>query len=212
MLLDEIKEIVGNLSYVIDDIGRSDDQVILFDNKYVLKISSNKERLLREKNKIDWLNNKIKCPKSILFTEDNDKFYYLRTFVNGESLIAERFLNNPLLLIDILVNIINLLKSLDDKLCPFKSSDNIGNAFVHGDLCLPNIYVDENNEFCGFIDLDNCGLGDRWYDIAWLLWSLEYNLKTNEYNDLLLEKLNIKFDIRKYNSYIPKEYRMSDKK
>ena len=208
MFPNEIKKIVNGLPYTIDDIGRSEDTVILFDNKYVLKISNNEERLLREKERIDWLSDKINGPKSVLFIEENNKTYYLRTYVSGESLISERFIKNPLLLIDVLVDVINILKSLDNINCPFKSTDNIGESFIHGDLCLPNIYVDEKNKFCGFIDLDNCGLGDRWYDLSWLLWSLEYNLKTNTYNKILLEKLNVEFDTNKYNSYIPKEYRM----
>lgn len=207
MFPNEIKKIVNDLPYIIDNIGCSEDQVILFNNRYVLKISNNSERLLREKERIDWLSDKINGPKSILFIEENAKSYYLRTYVNGESLISQRFIKDPLLLIDVLVDIINILKSLDNKDCPFKSTDNIGLDFIHGDLCLPNIYVDENNQFCGFIDLDNCGLGDRWYDLSWLLWSLEYNLKTNIYNKILLDKLNLDFNIEKYNLYIPKEYR-----
>jgi len=71
---------------------------------------------------------------------------------------------------------------------------------------LPNIYVNENDEFIGFIDLDNAGLGDKWYDYSWLLWSLEYNLKTDKYNRILLDKLNLEFNKDKYDKYILKEY------
>jgi len=71
---------------------------------------------------------------------------------------------------------------------------------------LPNIYVNENDEFIGFIDLDNAGLGDKWYDYSWLLWSLEYNLKTDKYNQILLDKLNLEFNKDKYDKYILKEY------
>lgn len=85
--------------------------------------------------------------------------------------------------------------------------DNIGNDFIHGDLCLPNIFVNKNNEFIGFIDLENAGLGDKWYDYSWLLWSLEYNLKSNKYNNILLKKLKLSFNKEKYNMYIPKDYR-----
>ena len=111
------------------------------------------------------------------------------------------------MLVDILCKVIRILRKVDHYNCPFKSKDNIGNDFVHGDLCLPNILVDENNIFVGFIDLDNAGLGDKWYDYSWLLWSLQYNLKTDKYNKVLLDKLNIDFNISKYNKYIPTEYR-----
>lgn len=72
---------------------------------------------------------------------------------------------------------------------------------------MPNIFVNKDNEFVGFIDLDNSGLGDKWYDYSWLLWSLEYNLKSNKYNKILLNKLKLEFDKEKYNMYIPKDYR-----
>lgn len=203
----EILEFVYYLSYKIDDVGRSDDIVIVFEDKYILKVSNDKDRLLREKEKIDFLYGKLPVSKSIMFVDYNNKYYYLRTYITGDSLISDRFINNPVLLINVLAKAIKLLRELDDMQIPFKSTDNEGNQFVHGDLCLPNIYVDSNNEISGFIDLDNCGLGDPWYDYAWMLWSLEYNLKTNKYNQMLLDEIGISFNKDKYELYIPKEYR-----
>lgn len=203
-----IKEYVKKLSYNIDTIGRSEDKVYVFEDKYILKISSNKERLIREKERVNFLNqNNIPGSRTICYIEENDKYYYLRTCINGDSLINERFINNPDLLIEVLIKVVKVLRGLDNIECPFKSTNNIGNDFVHGDLCLPNIYVDENNEFIGFIDLDNLGQGDKWYDYSWLLWSLAYNLKTDKYNQALLDSLNLEFDKDKYNKYIPEEYR-----
>ena len=85
--------------------------------------------------------------------------------------------------------------------------DNIGNDFVHGDLCLPNLFVNDKNEFIGFIDVGNCGKGDKYYDYSWLLWSFEYNLKTYKYNEILMNKIGINKNIFKikYNEYIPIE-------
>lgn len=202
----EIYNFIKDLKYNIDNIGRSEDQVILFEDKYVLKISSNKELLFREKQMNDYLYNKIPSSKSICFTEENNKYYYLRTQINGKSLIDSTYINNPNLLIELIVKAVNLLKKLDKYNCPIKSIDNQGNEFIHGDLCLPNIYVIDDNEIAGFIDLGNSGLGDRWYDYSWLIWSFQYNLKTNKYTKDLLEKLNIEFNEEKYNKYIPKEY------
>ena len=203
----EVLEYVYDLSYKIDNTGRSDDKVIIYEDKYVLKISDNKERLLKEKNKIDFLNGKLAVPRSVLFEEYNGKYYYLRTFIVGDSLIANKFLNDPIRLIKILVKCVKLLKSIDKYKIPFNSQENVGNSFVHGDLCLPNIIVDADDNIAGFIDLDNSGLGDPWYDYAWLLWSLEYNLKTDKYNEILLNELEIEFDQQKFEQYIPLEYR-----
>ena len=207
----EIEEIVKNIKYTIDNIGRSEDEVYVFEDKYILKISRDRKRLIDEKERIDFL---CKCnipsSQSICYLEEDGKCYYLRSYIKDYSLIDKRFIENPELLIDVLVNIIEILRSLDNYNCPFKSKDNIGNNFVHGDLCLPNIYVDDNNDFTGFIDLDNCGLGDKWYDYSWLLWSLEYNLKTKKYNKILLDKLQLTYNQKKYEEYIPEEYRKNN--
>lgn len=208
MFPEEINKIVKGIDYKIDNIGRSKDKVYIFEDKYILKVSDDKDRLKDEKDRIDYLNNcNIPSSKSICYINKDNKYYYLRTLINGDSLINKRFIDNPELLIDTLVPIIKILRKIDNYNCPFKSKDNEGNDFVHGDLCLPNIYVDKNNKFIGFIDLDNAGLGDKWYDYSWLLWSLEHNLKTNKYNKLLLDKLNIEFNKDKYIKYIPENYR-----
>lgn len=206
MFPNEIKKYVDDLSFKKDDIGRSGDELYIFDNKYILKISTDKNRLADEKKRVDFLDKcNIPGSKSICYLEENDKCYYLRTYIDGISLIDKKIISNPELLLDILVEIIKILRSLDNSNCPYKSKDNIGNDFVHGDLCLPNILVDNNYKFVGFIDLDNSGLGDKWYDYSWLLWSLQYNLKTDIYNKKLLDKLNLTFDKEKYDRYVRKE-------
>lgn len=203
----QIKQIIKDLKYKKDNIGRSKDIIYIFENKYILKISNNIDRLKQEYQKMNWLEDKIPSSKSILFIEENNKAYYLRTYIDGETLISDRFVNDPILLIKTITKAVNLLKNLNNYNCPFNSKDNIGNEFIHGDLCLPNIIVNQNNDIIGFIDLDNSGRGDIWYDYSWLIWSFEYNLKTNKYTNLLLNELNIEFNQNKYNLYIPKEYR-----
>lgn len=44
----------------------------------------------------------------------------------------------------------------------------------HGDYCLPNVMLNETG-VAGFIDLGDCGLADRWRDIAMCLKSLRRN-------------------------------------
>ena len=39
-----------------------------------------------------------------------------------------------------------------------------------------------------------------------MLWSLEYNLGTDKYNEMLLKKIGVEFDENKYKEFIPKEY------
>ena len=59
-------------------------------------------------------------------------------------------------------------------------------TLLHGDYCLPNIMLD-NWRFSGFIDLDTGGVGDRHVDLFWGIWSLNFNLKTNQYRDRFLD-------------------------
>ena len=44
----------------------------------------------------------------------------------------------------------------------------------HGDFCLPNVLID-NGDISGFIDLGDCGIGDKWRDIALCYRSLKHN-------------------------------------
>lgn len=44
----------------------------------------------------------------------------------------------------------------------------------HGDLCMPNIFADENG-LTGFIDVGLAGVADKWVDIEKCLWSMWAN-------------------------------------
>ena len=198
----EIMKYIKGLSHTRIRNGRSGDKIFNFGNKYLLKISDDKKSLKAEKERNDWISGHISGSKTVKYIEDNNQAYYLRTYINGHTLIEEQYINDPLRLIKILKNVISILRSLDSLDCPFKSFDNEGNDFVHGDLCLPNIIIDDNDNFLGFLDVANSGKGDKQYDYCWLLWSFEYNLKTDRYNDILLEELNIKIDSSRYLQYV----------
>ena len=58
---------------------------------------------------------------------------------------------------------------------------------IHGDFCLPNVLYDENINPTGFVDLGGSGRGDRHFDLFWGVWSLGYNLLTNDYAEIFLE-------------------------
>ena len=59
-------------------------------------------------------------------------------------------------------------------------------CLLHGDYCLPNILL-ENWRFSGFIDVAAGGVGDRHFDLHWGIWSLEFNLKTDQYRNRFLD-------------------------
>lgn len=202
-----IRVFTDGLSYALDDLGRSGDTVVCFEKRFVLKISADIRRLSREQERLKWLDGRLPAPRSLQFCVENGRAYALRTYIEGNSLTHARFLNQPALLVKLLGKAVALLRTLDGAACPFASTDNTGDAFVHGDLCLPNILITPENEIAGFIDLDNAGRGDAWYDYAWMLWSLSYNLKTPAYNAALLSEIGVSLCEEKYNLYIPAEYR-----
>lgn len=65
---------------------------------------------------------------------------------------------------------------------PYLKEDTL----LHGDYCLPNILLD-NWQFSGFIDLGCGGIGDRHIDLFWGVWTLQFNLKTDQYADRFLD-------------------------
>ena len=197
----EINIIIKDLKRRRDSIGESGDKTYIFGKKYVLKISDNIDRLREEKDKSNWLNKYLLSSKTVKYIEENGKGYLLRNYINGHTLVEKQYLENPYRLISILKEVVNTLRKLDDCACPFKSKENDGTDFVHGDLCLPNIVIDDNDKLIGFLDVSNVGKGDKEYDYSWLLWSFEYNLKTKEYSDLLLKELGIAINPQKFLSY-----------
>lgn len=66
-------------------------------------------------------------------------------------------------------------------------------VLVHGDYCLPNVFF-HNNEVAGFIDLGNCGVGDKWQDIALAVRSIYHNLQDIKREEELPMLQNILFD------------------
>ena len=183
----------------INKAHRSGDYVYDINNEYILKISLDKDKLLREKVVNDELENKLPLSKSILFIEKEKLYYYLKTKVIGTPLV--NFINKPKLVIKLLKEAFILLQSVDTSNIKLINKDSVGNKLVHGDFCLPNILI-HNNKVSGFIDVEAMGIGDPWIDYSWCIWSLEYNLKSKEYTEDLLKELDIKFNQELYNKYI----------
>lgn len=70
-------------------------------------------------------------------------------------------------------------------------------TLIHGDYCLPNIILNDWN-FSAFIDLGNGGIADRHIDLYWVIWTLEFNLKTNRYASRFIDAYGRdKIDIEK---------------
>ncbi len=75
-------------------------------------------------------------------------------------------------------------------------------VFTHGDYCLPNVFVDEN-DITGFIDFDRTGIACRWADMSLVVRSIYHNFGHHEaYIDALFHELDIKPDWDKIRYYI----------
>lgn len=82
-------------------------------------------------------------------------------------------------------------------------------VLTHGDYCLPNIFVKEN-EINGYIDIGKMGPADRWQDIAIAIRSLKHNFD-GKYTEgkkifdfkpqMFLDALGVDFDNKKYIYY-----------
>ena len=96
---------------------------------------------------------------------------------------------------------IEFFSEIEDKFPNVYNNGSIISEYNNNPFMKIIVYLIED-KVVGFIDLGDSGIGDPWRDYAWSIWSLEYNLKTNKYTNLLLEKLNIKFDKEKFDRYI----------
>jgi kanamycin kinase/aminoglycoside 3'-phosphotransferase-3 len=96
-------------------------------------------------------------------------------------------------------NLFNSPKELYDYLVANQPKEEI--VFSHGDYCLPNVFF-SRGAVTGFIDLGRAGIADKWQDIALCVRSLEHNLKSKDYSDLLFEYLGIQPNYEKIKYYI----------
>lgn len=179
----------------------SGDLVYDVANKYILKISVDKERTKREKERNDYLFTKLPVSQSVLYIEDEKYAYYLKTKLIGKSLISKEYLNNPARLAKLLAKSLKMFHDADASNCKLKNNYSQGATLIHGDFCLPNILACKD-EIVGFIDTEGAGLGDPYADYAWCIWSFEYNLGSKEYTCLLLKEIGIEYDHEKMDKYL----------
>ncbi len=108
-------------------------------------------------------------------------------------------------------NLIHLENLKEETLKKFGSLENIIKflkdnkfydecCFSHGDTSLPNIFA-SGNEFTGFIDVGECGIADKWFDLAICEKSIRRNYG-EQYIPRFYEELNIIPDRDKIDYYL----------
>lgn len=126
-----------------------------------------------------------------------EKDYMVTKEAKGEDALASQYLANPEKLCEVLAEAMKYLHSRPIEGVPLSACmdtyEKAGkeqymkqDTFIHGDFCLPNVILD-NWKFSTFIDVGLAGVGDKHIDLYWVLWSLNYNLKTDKYTDYFLE-------------------------
>lgn len=88
----------------------------------------------------------------------------------------------------------NIVKFLKDN----KFNDEY--CFSHGDVSLPNIFAIDN-KFVGFIDVGECGIADKWFDLAICEKSIRRNYG-EKYISKFYKELNIIPDRDKIDYYL----------
>ena len=114
---DNIKNLIREEKYSIDDVGMSDSKVIVFDDK-ILKIPNTSEEAENEFRVMEWLQGKLPVPKVLGYEKDDKNTYLLMTKVPGEMACADKFLKDPDQLTTILVAGLHALWQVDINSCP----------------------------------------------------------------------------------------------
>lgn len=156
-----IRSIIGESTFVVDQTGMSDSQVICFDDK-VLKIEKTREESNNEHRMMHWLQDKICVPKVLCFETMDNVNYLLMSKADGRMLCDN--LEKPDLLISLLAEGLKLLWRVDISDCPYNNS-------VENKLRLAEIRV--ANNLCGMDDAEMDTYGENGFKspadlLAWL--------------------------------------------
>ena len=117
ILPDKIKKIIDGMAYQLDDVGKSDSCVYIFD-EMVLKIEKRNARNDETIEVMKFLDGKILVPKVICYEFDENYQYLLMSRITGKMACDEYYLEHPEELLQILADTLKELWSIDTKTCP----------------------------------------------------------------------------------------------
>ncbi|MBQ9136723.1 MAG: aminoglycoside 3'-phosphotransferase [Lachnospiraceae bacterium] len=137
-----IKELLGDEAYSIDDVGMSAANVILLSDK-VLKIQDKCEEAENEHTIMKWLSGRLPVPQVLRVEEEEEKTYLLMTKMPGKMSCDEAYMEQPEKLTTILAEALQMLWTVDVSSCPC-------NWMLTKKLQIAKEIVDENR-----VDIDN---------------------------------------------------------
>ena len=196
---------IGNIAAEAESIGRSGADVFRIGDMYLK--SAPEGELVRSARAQKYFHAKGLSSEPLAFEQDAARDWLLVRAVPGAYACDKTLMSDPVRLARALGETVRMLHETNARGCPLTDANTralaayeqeAGSPFggdisllqsdvlIHGDMCLPNIFYDEEYRFTGFIDLGDSGLGDRHFDLYWAMWSLSYNLKTDLYHEEFL--------------------------
>lgn len=121
----ELQTLLNGMDCEENNIGHSTAGVYKYFNdeiSYYLKIQPSFQGLEKEKNIMEWLQQKVSVPKKMFFKPHNNFHYLLMTEIEGEMLCSDYFLNNPKESVRLLADGIKMLQSIPIQNCPYDNS------------------------------------------------------------------------------------------
>lgn len=204
-----VQDYIGQGFIKMISIGRNGDKVfqITSGNSFILKVSNDIYRLEHEKEIYEWLyNNHLPVPQVLFWykSNTNNKGYLITKHIKGKKANDKYFINRPMKLINICVDAIQMIQKVDITDFPNIELKTLKNkSLSHGDLCLSNIIVNNNN-IVGFLEMGNASIRDIQYDLNALIRSFEYYIEKNRNKNKdkiirkLIETLSKYFDMNNY--------------
>ena len=114
---EKIQNLINGKSYEIDDIGKSDSKILIFEDM-VLKIQKFRAENDSSVEMMRWLEGKIPAPKVICYETDGDYQYLLMTRVKGTMSCDKYYMERPKELLKLLVEALHMMWSVDISDCP----------------------------------------------------------------------------------------------
>lgn len=119
-LPEQIRATIGERAYTKDQIGRSDSQVICFDDM-VLKIELQKVESDNEHVMMKWLEDRLPVPRILCLEQMDHANYLLMSRVEGQMLCSNEYLENPMELVRLLSQGLKMLWNVDITDCPYNN-------------------------------------------------------------------------------------------
>ena len=139
---ESIMEYLDGLNYKVDDIGKSNSNIFIFDD-YILKISTLSFDIENEIRVYNNLKDKLPISDIIAYEVIDERVYILKSKLKGKMLCDDSYLGNPKLLFKLASDAVKLLWKVDVKKLDLQNTYDTIMDF--GKKCLKEKTIDFDN-------------------------------------------------------------------